>query len=290
MTSLRILGPVEAWHGDQRLAVGGPRQLTLLAFLILHANRAVSRDALVDAVWGPTRRDADNRLQMAIARLRKALEPLNGELGPALQTVSGGYLLAIAPGELDADAFQAEVHAGIQALDAGAPEKTVALLGQAMELWRGPPLADVAFEDFAQSEIRRLEELRIRALECRIDAELQLGRHAEVIGELEALMSEAPTREHLAGQLMIALYRCGRQADALDVYQRVRVTLAEAAGHRTRARPQVPPDRDPRAVTFAQPGSGARAAGPRRCEAPRRTSAAPDSTVGVWAVGVRRPS
>ena len=230
MTSLRILGPVEVWQGEQRLALGGPRQLALLAFLLLHPNRAVSRDALIDALWGPARSDADNRLQMAIARLRKALEPINGDAGARLQTVKGGYLLTIAPGELDADAFHAAVHAGSRALEARAPEQATKLLTDALEMWRGPPLAEVAFDDFAQPEIRRLEELRIRALECRVDAQLALGRHAEVIGELESLLIEAPTREHTAGQLMLALYRCGRQADALDVYQRVRVALAQELG------------------------------------------------------------
>ena len=231
MTSLRILGPLEVWQGDQRLALGGPRQLALFAFLVLHPNRAVSRDELIDALWGQSARsDADNRLQMAIARLRKSLEPIGGEAGTRLQTVKGGYLLAVAPGDLDADAFHAAVHAGSRAVDAGRPADAVELLTEALALWRGPPLAEVAFEDFAQGEIRRLDELRIWALECRIDAGLALGRHAEVIGELESLLIQAPTREHTAGQLMLALYRCGRQADALDVYQRVRVALAQELG------------------------------------------------------------
>jgi DNA-binding SARP family transcriptional activator len=230
MTNLRILGPVEAWKDQQRLALGGPRQLTLFAFLILHANRAVSRDEMIDALWGAGRSGADNRLQMAIARLRKALEPLGSDAGPRLQTVSGGYLLSIAPGELDADAFHAGVHAATRALDADAPAQAADMLYEALALWRGPPLAEVAFEDFAQGEIRRLEELRIRAYECRIDAELRLGRHAELIGELESLLAEAPTREHVAGQLMLALYRCGRQADALDVYHRVRTALSAELG------------------------------------------------------------
>lgn len=162
--------------------------------------------------------------------MRKSLEPLGTTAGTRLQTVSGGYLLSIAPGELDADAFHAGVHAGSRALDSGRPEQASALLTEALALWRGPPLAEVAFEDFAQGEIRRLDELRIRAHDCRIDAELRLGHHAEVIGDLEGLLAEAPTREHLAGQLMVALYRCGRQADALDVYQRVRGALASELG------------------------------------------------------------
>jgi len=230
MTRLLILGPVEVWWGERRLALGGPRQLALFAFLVLHANRAVSRDELIDALWGPARSDADNRLQMAVARLRKALEPINAGAATRLQTVKGGYLLTVAPGELDADAFHAAVHAGSRALDARRPAEAVEVLTEALGLWRGPPLAEVAFDDFAQGEIRRLNELRIRALECRIDAELALGRHAEVIGELESLVTDAPTREHTAGQLMVALYRCGRQADALDVYQRVRAALAQELG------------------------------------------------------------
>lgn len=230
MTSIRILGPVEVWEGEERLALGGPRQLTLFAFLVMHANRAVSRDALIDAVWGSARPDAGNRLQMAIARLRKALEPLNGDSGLRLQTVTGGYLLAIAPGELDAEAFHSGVDAGTRALEAGAPAEAAELLAVALSLWRGPPLAEVAYEDFAQADIRRLEELRIRALEGRIEAELQLGRHAELISELESLVVEEPTREHLAGQLMLALYRCGRQTDALDVYHRVRAELSVKLG------------------------------------------------------------
>jgi DNA-binding SARP family transcriptional activator len=230
MTTVQILGPVQVLHGEQRLTLGGPRQLTLFAFLVLHANRAVSRDELTEAVWGSARSDAGNRLQMAIARLRKALEPLGDGRGPRLRTVTSGYLLAIAPDELDADAFHAAVHAGSRALDAGEPAQAADLLYGALALWRGPPLAEVAFEDFAQGEIRRLEELRLRALECRIDAELQLGRHAELIAELESLVIEAPTREHLAAQLMLALYRSGRQADALDVYHRVRVALSEQLG------------------------------------------------------------
>jgi DNA-binding SARP family transcriptional activator len=230
MTSLRILGPVEVWEGDRRLSLGGPRQLRLLAVLVLHANRAVSRDSLIDAVWGPERSNVGNRLQMAIARLRKALEPPNADSGQRLQTVSGGYLLAVAPGELDSDRFYSGVHAGIRALERDEPAQARQLLTGALSLWRGPPLAEVAFEDFAQAEIRRLEELRMRALECRIDAELSLGHDAEVIGELEGLLAGAPTREHLAGQLMLALYRCGRQADALDVYQRMRAELAQEVG------------------------------------------------------------
>jgi DNA-binding SARP family transcriptional activator len=187
MVRVRILGPVEASVGDRPISVGGPTQLKLFAFLAAHANRAASTDALIDAVWGPARSGADNRLQMAIARLRKALGPLDDGAGSVIRTVSDGYMLSVGAGELDAEVFQADLGAGRRALQAGEPARAAELLSGALGLWRGPPLAEVAFEDFAQGEIRRLDELHLVALESRIDAELQLGRHDAVIGELEAI-------------------------------------------------------------------------------------------------------
>lgn len=230
VTSFRILGPVEVWRDQRRLPLGGPRPVKLLSVLLLHANRAVSTDVLTDVVWGAARDGADNRLQMAIARLRKALEPLHDAAEPVLRTVSGGYMLSVAAGDLDADVFQSRIQEGQRALEARQPETAAALLREAMALWRGPPLAEVAFEDFAQGEIRRLHELRLVALEGRIDAELALGHHAALVAELEALMAEEPTRERIAGQLMLALYRSGRQADALAVFQRTRTGLAQELG------------------------------------------------------------
>ena len=224
------MGPIDAWAEDQRLPLGGPRQLALLAFLVLHANRAVSADALIDTLWGPEREGAGKRLQMAIARLRQALAPLSTDGEPLLRTVKGGYLLSVAPEALDAEVFQAWMREGQQALRAGDPARACDRLGAALGLWRGPALAEVAFEDFAQPDIRRLEELRAVALETRIEADLQRGRHEELIGELELLLAQEPTRERLAGQLMLALYRSSRQADALDVYHRTRVRLVEEHG------------------------------------------------------------
>ena len=183
MTSLRILGPIEAWTGDRRLGVGGPRQLALLAYLVLNANQAVPNDLLVEALWGPTRSRSDNRLQMAVARLRRALAPLEETAGATLRTVSGGYLLEVDSAELDAAVFTRRIHEGVSALEAGEAEAAYAALAEALELWRGPPLAEVAFENFAQPEIRRLQELRLLALEGRIDADLNLGRHGRLIGE-----------------------------------------------------------------------------------------------------------
>jgi predicted ATPase/DNA-binding SARP family transcriptional activator len=230
MTNVRILGPVQAWDGDRPLSLGGPRQLKLFAVLLLHANRAVSTDALVDAVWGETRSGAANRLQMAVNRLRTSLEPLAGDGGPILRTVSGGYLLSVAPGTLDADVFTAAVPEARRRTEAGDHAGALQTLRDALALWQGPALAEVAFEDFAQAEIRRLEELRVSALELCLEAELALGRHAEVIPELESLVAQEPARERLAGLLMLALYRAGRQTDALEAYQHTRVHLLDELG------------------------------------------------------------
>jgi predicted ATPase/DNA-binding SARP family transcriptional activator len=226
----RVLGSVQASVDGRSLPLGGPRQVSLLACLLVHANRPVSGDELIDAVWGSARSGADKRLQMAIARLRKSLVPLNNAGGPALETVGGGYRLSVAPGDLDAEVFAAGVLEGRRALEAGEFERAAGLLQEALGLWRGPALSEVAFEDFAQPEVRRLEELRWAALEARVDSELALGRHSEVVGELEGLLAQAPERERVAGQLMLALYRCGRQTDALEVYQRHRAHLADELG------------------------------------------------------------
>jgi DNA-binding SARP family transcriptional activator len=231
-TRFKILGPIEVFDGDGPLPLGGPRQVALLALLLVHANQAVASDAAIEALWGgdgPA--PSIKRLQMAVTRLRKALEPLGGsgrEL--PLRTVAGGYVLSVAPGELDAHVFEEGVVQGTGALARGDAALAAELLRQADARWRGPALADVAYEAFAQAEIRRLDELRLTALEARADADLRLGRHADVIGELEALLAHHPTRERLAGQLMLALYRSGRQSDALDVYQRTRVYLSNELG------------------------------------------------------------
>jgi predicted ATPase/DNA-binding SARP family transcriptional activator len=221
---------VEVVVGERRLLVGGPTQVKLLAFLLVNANRAVSSDAVTDAVWGSARTGAESRLQMAVSRLRKVLEPLNGSDGSLVRTASSGYLLSVASDELDSEVFAVGVREGCRVLKGGEPERARGLLSEVLGLWRGRPLAEVYFEDFALGEIRRLEELRTEALEARIEADLQLGRHAELLGELEGLLAEEPARERLAELLMLALYRSGRPADALDVYQRTRAHLAERLG------------------------------------------------------------
>jgi DNA-binding SARP family transcriptional activator/tetratricopeptide (TPR) repeat protein len=233
MLSFRILGPIECYAGERRCELGGPRQLALLAMLLLHANRAVSADHLNDALWGEQRSQrAAKRLQMAITRLRKSLGGSGADAArePVLRTVSGGYLLTVRPGELDADVFQARVQDGRQALTEGDPARAGELLRNALDLWRGPVLAEVAYADFAQSAIRRLEELRLAALEARVDADLRLGRHVTLIGELDALVAEHRLRERLHGQRMLALYRCGRQAEALEAYHDARRVLIDEIG------------------------------------------------------------
>ena len=164
-----ILGPLEVEREGRPVALGGARQRALLALLLLHANQAVSADRLVEELWGePTPARAVKRLQVAVTRLRRALDADGADAGAApLRTASGGYLLAVAPGELDADVFQARVHDGREALAAGEPARAAELLGGALALWRGPALAEVAYEEFAQAEIRRLEELRLSVLEAR---------------------------------------------------------------------------------------------------------------------------
>jgi predicted ATPase/DNA-binding SARP family transcriptional activator len=230
MLSVRVLGPIEGWAETRQVRLRGPRQLALFALLALNANHAVASDTLIDALWGEARQGAGKNLQMTVARIRKALSDAGVDAENTLRTVGGGYLLAIAANQLDHERFAQLVTAGQRALDDDEPARAEALLGDALALWRGPPLSEVGFDDFAQAEIRRLEELRLHAIEARADARLLLGRHAELVGELNGLVVQHPGRERLAGQLMLALYRCGRQSDALDLYQRVRVHLLDEVG------------------------------------------------------------
>lgn len=220
----RILGPVEAREGDQLLDIGGGKQRALLALLLLNAGQVVPADRLIEALWGDAPpANAPKGLQVYVSRLRKLL-------GSRLVTRGSGYVLELEPDELDrgrAEHLIADGRALLEEGDAVAAERA---FGSALELFRGPPLADVAYEDFAQGDIRRLEELRLGALEDRADAQLALGRHAALIPELEPLVDEHPVRERLHGQLMLALYRSGRQADALEVYGRLQRALRGQLG------------------------------------------------------------
>jgi predicted ATPase/DNA-binding SARP family transcriptional activator len=229
----RILGPVDVWSGGRPLALQGGAQRALLAALLLHANRPVSADRLIDELWDERAgAGAVKRLQVAISRLRRALGQMSTDQAGdgVLATLPGGYMLRVEPEQLDAERFERLVAEGRRAVEAHKPEVAAATLRAALELWRGPALSDVAFASFAQGHIARLEELRVAALEDRIDADLALGRHARLIGELQALVTAHPERERLRGQLMLALYRSGRQAEALDVYRSARAWIVEELG------------------------------------------------------------
>jgi WD40 repeat protein/DNA-binding SARP family transcriptional activator len=221
----RLLGPLEVvGDGGLALSIGTGRQRALLALLILRANESVASDRLVEELWGESPpATAHKMLHNQVSALRQALR--NGRL----ETHGSAYRLNVHPGERDVDRFEELLASGrgrIETDPDGAAEK----LRQALELWRGPPLSDLSYERFAQTEIARLEERRRVAFEARVEAELALGRHADLVSELEAAVAEQPLREHLHGQLMLALYRCGRQAEALEVYRRARGTLVEEIG------------------------------------------------------------
>jgi len=226
----RILGPIEVVEDGERLPLGGAKQRALLALLVLNADRVVASDRLIDALWGEAAPDgATHTLQVYVSQLRKALRmPASTASGDVLVTEGRGYVLHTR--EVDLYRFEETVESGRRALADGSPDEAARLLRQALDLWRGPTLADLALEHFAQPEIARIEERRLLATEDRIDADLALGRHAELVGELRGLTSEQPLRERLWGQLILALYRSGRQAEALQAYQEARRMLADELG------------------------------------------------------------
>ncbi len=211
----RILGALEVVDdGDRRLPLGGYRQRALLALLLTRANEVVSLDSLVDDLWGATPpKAAANTVQYYVSQLRKVLG------ADRILTRSPGYAARVEPGELDLERFERLVAVG-----------SGEALREALSLWRGSALADFPFEPFAQATIGRLEELRVVALEQRVEVDLAEGRHADLVGELAALVAEHPLRELLRGQLMLALYRSGRQAEALEVYKATRRILVDELG------------------------------------------------------------
>jgi DNA-binding SARP family transcriptional activator/streptogramin lyase len=221
----RILGPLEARENGRALAIGTGKQRALLAILLLDAGDVVSTDRLIDALWGERPpASALNSVHIYVSQLRKVL-------GEGCLIASGhGYLLALEPEQVDLGRFEHLLGEGRELLAGGEAKRASNVLWAALALWRGPPLADLASEPFAQGEIARLEELRLAALEERIEADLALGRHGELVPELEALVRANPLRERLRAQLMLALYRSGRQAEALETYRRARVTLVEEVG------------------------------------------------------------
>ena len=223
----RILGPVEAHERGLALELGGPRERTLLARLLLSANRVVPADRLAEDLWsGHPPAHSMATLRVYISRLRRVLGPGTG----ILETQAPGYRLNVAADQLDAARFERLVQAADAAMSARQPERAAASLREALDLWHGPALLDVAEFAFAQADASRLEEARLSALESRVEADLACGRHASLIGELDTLTASHPLRERLTGQRMLALYRCGRQADALSAYTGLRVRLAEELG------------------------------------------------------------
>jgi YVTN family beta-propeller protein len=228
-----ILGPLEVSRSGRAVPLGGPRQRAVLALLLLEANRVVSMDRLAEDVWGGHPPEGwVTTLQTYVFHLRQALEPdrARGVAGGVLVTRDRGYLLRVDRGHLDAASFQDGFTAGRAALEAGRYAEAAQTLREALDLWRSQVLSDLADYAFTRPEAARLEELRLAALEARIDADLALGRHDALTAELERLVAEHPLRERLHGQLMLALYRCGRQAEALAAYRRVRGLLAEELG------------------------------------------------------------
>jgi DNA-binding SARP family transcriptional activator/ABC-type glycerol-3-phosphate transport system substrate-binding protein len=227
-----VLGRLAARRDDADVALGPFKQRSLLALLLIHANEVVATDRIIDELWGDQPvGDRQNALWVHVSNLRSALEPAREKRseGTLLLTRSPGYLLQVDPDELDAWRFERSVHEGRALLDTD-PAAASIVLGEALALWRGRPYEDVAYEAFAQPEIGRLEEVRLEAVGLRIEADLQRGLAAELVGELESLVRQHPLREGFTAQLMIALHRSGRRADALRAFQRLRARLGEELG------------------------------------------------------------
>ena len=221
-TEFRVLGPLEVVRDGRALELTRAKQRSLLALLLLQADEIVSTDKLVDGLWGARPpKAAVGSLQNLVSELRKALGR------DVVKTQPPGYRLEIARGQLDLHRFEDLV---MRAGETHEPERRASSLRDALALWRGPPLADLGYEPFAQVEIARLEEMRTSAREELIEAELELGRHSKLVAEVEALVADHPLRERLRGQLMVALYRSGRQAEALEAYREARDTLVEQLG------------------------------------------------------------
>ncbi len=259
----RILGPLEVAERDAPLSLGGAKQRAVLAILLLHRGEVISSERLIDELWGERPpATAAKTLQGYVFHLRRAL----GD--GLLHTRRAGYQLELAPDQLDADEFERLAAEGRAALNDGDPAAAARYLRGALELWRGPPLAEFAYESFAQAEIASLQEARLAALEDRIDADLALGRHEQLVGELDGLVREFPLRERLRAQLMLALYRSGRQVESLAVYRDARETLVGELG--------LEPGRSlqqlEQAILRQDPELGPSARRPPRPRAPRRAA------------------
>ncbi len=221
----RLLGPLEVVGGDGTLQLGGPKQRATLAILLLGANRVVPVERLADDLYrGAAPVTAVTQVQRQVSELRRILA------APVIETRAPGYILRLAPDQLDLHRFERLTERAAQAGGEGDAQQAAELLREALGLWRGGALADLADEPFARAAIERLEEIRLAATERRIDADLALGRHAELVGELQELVAAHPFGERFREQLMLALYRSGRQAEALTVYRSTREALVEEFG------------------------------------------------------------
>jgi DNA-binding SARP family transcriptional activator len=242
----RILGPLQVLDKGRVLPLGGAKQRSTLAVLLLGRNQVVSRDRLIDGVWGESPPpSAGPTLETYVSRLRRVLP--NDAHGHRVVTQAPGYRLRVEPGELDLQRFERLLEQARRKRAAGDPEAAASDLREALSLFRGTPLEDLVHAPFAQAEIGRLEELRLVALEQRLEADLAVGRHAELVGELESLAARYPFREDLWSQLMLALYRAGRQGEALLAFDRARRTLAEELGVDPGSVAQATPSEDPAA-------------------------------------------
>jgi DNA-binding SARP family transcriptional activator len=225
VTEFGILGPLEVHRDGDEVGLGGRNQRGVLALLLLQANRVVSIERLADELYsGATPASAVTQVHRQVSELRRLLDP------PSIETRPPGYLIRVGEGELDLHRFESLSEQGARALDAGDHQTAVTALRDGLALWRGAALADFAYESFAQGAIARLEELRLAALERCLAAELELGNHANLIAELQDLAAEHPLRERLPELLMVALYRSGRQVEALDVYRSTREELVQTFG------------------------------------------------------------
>jgi DNA-binding SARP family transcriptional activator len=221
----RILGPLEVLEDGRPIALAGPKQRAALVILLLSANRVVSIERFADDLYaGAPPVTAVTQVQRQVSELRKVIGP------DTIETRSPGYVLHAEPAAVDLGRFESLTGEAAQALARGDAQAASDLYVESLDLWRGAPLAELTYDSFAQPAIGRLEEMRLAALEQRFDADLELGRHSDVIGELEALIWDHPLRERFRAQMMLALYRAGRQAEALDHYRRARQTLVDEFG------------------------------------------------------------
>jgi len=221
----RLLGLLEVDDDGDAVELPRGKERALLAVLLLNANEPVSSDRLIDHLWGEQPpANAAKTVQVYVSRLRKAIGAAE------LQTTPGGYVLAAAGEQVDVRRFERLAREGRAQLDGDEPERAERLLSEALELWRGPPLADFAFEPFAQAEVRRLEELRSEVVADRVEARLAQGRNDAVFADLDSLVQQNPLWERPRRLLMLALYRAGRQADALELYRATRVLLRDELG------------------------------------------------------------